>query len=309
MNRNLYGPAMLISLCCWLVTSCGQIDEPPNPELVAIATAFGEIVPLDIDEIQQIELDDGSTPLVDGNWSRYAPENTWQWQLKGQVQTSADVDVYIVDLFDRLVDNTIRDLHNDGREVLCYLSVGTYEHWRPDAVLFSSQLIGSRHSEFGDERWLDISQAVVGKLMVNRLEAARKLGCDGVELDNIDGYMTDTGFSIDREQHVRFARMLANEAHKRGLSVAVKNGLDLLPQISDYFDLAINEQCLEWGECGHYADFIASGKPVFNAEYTQLHVTDPSAREQLCATARSLNLRTLVLPLQLDGSFRFSCDS
>jgi hypothetical protein len=28
----------------------------------------------------------------------------------------------------------------------------------------------------------------------------------------------------------------------------------------------------------------------------------------MCAAARQLNMRSLVLPLSLDGSYRFSCD-
>lgn len=32
------------------------------------------------------------------------------------------------------------------------------------------------------------------------------------------------------------------------------------------------------------------------------------ARDALCASAKQEDLRTLVLPLDLDGSFRFSCD-
>ena len=54
--------------------------------------------------------------------------------------------------------------------------------------------------------------------------------------------------------------------------------------------------------------FIAAGKPVFNAEYADPFVNDAEARDQLCASAQALNLRTLILPVDLDDSFRFSCD-
>jgi hypothetical protein len=50
---------------------------------------------------------------------------------------------------------------------------------------------------------------------------------------------------------------------------------------------------------------MPKGKPVFNAEYAQAYRDDSS---QLCADAAALDLRTLVLPLDLDGSFRISCD-
>ena len=68
------------------------------------------------------------------------------------------------------------------------------------------------------------------------------------------------------------------------------------------YDSPVNEQCHEFDECPAFLPFIEQGKPVFNAEFA---VDDP---EQLCARARDLDLRTLILPLELDGSFRISCD-
>lgn len=50
------------------------------------------------------------------------------------------------------------------------------------------------------------------------------------------------------------------------------------------------------------------GKPVLNAEYTVRWVIDAGERARLCASAQAMNPRTLVLPLDLDGSFRWSCD-
>jgi len=69
----------------------------------------------------------------------------------------------------------------------------------------------------------------------------------------------------------------------------------------------INEECFQWNECSGYLPIIEAGKPVFNAEYTEVHINDPVAREQLCVTSRELGFQTLFLPLDLDGSFRLSC--
>jgi hypothetical protein len=54
--------------------------------------------------------------------------------------------------------------------------------------------------------------------------------------------------------------------------------------------------------------FTNAGKPVFNAEYKSKWKTDATARAQMCTKARAMNLRTLVLPLNLDDAFRYSCD-
>jgi hypothetical protein len=50
--------------------------------------------------------------------------------------------------------------------------------------------------------------------------------------------------------------------------------------------------------------FIERGKPVFNIEYN----VPQSAQETLCADAKIRNFRTLIMPDNLDGSFRISCD-
>ena len=73
----------------------------------------------------------------------------------------------------------------------------------------------------------------------------------------------------------------------------------------DHFDFAVNEQCHEYDECEAYAPFVDQDKPVFNAEYADRFVDDPDAA---CTRSLELDLRTLVLPLDLDDSFRISCD-
>ena len=85
----------------------------------------------------------------------------------------------------------------------------------------------------------------------------------------------------------------------------MKNDLDQIVDLVDLFDFAVNEQCHEFDECELNQPFLDAGKPVFNAEYADRFADDPAA---VCARARSLGLRTLILPLDLDGSFRISCD-
>jgi len=80
-------------------------------------------------------------------------------------------------------------------------------------------------------------------------------------------------------------------------------------QLAPHFDFAINAQCHEYDECVGYEAFVAAKKPVFNVEYDGRYVVDAAARAKLCASARAAQLRTLVLPQSLDGSFRFSCDA
>ena len=145
--------------------------------------------------------------------------------------------------------------------------------------------------------------------MAARMDLALSKGCDGVEPDNVDGYTNKTGFPLTASDQINYNQYLATQAHARGLAVALKNDVDQLGTLEPSFDFAINEQCHEYAECDGYSAFTSKNKPVFNAEYASKYVNNTSgARDQLCSSARAANLRTLVLPLALDGSFRYSCD-
>ena len=247
----------------------------------------------------------------DGDWLQLGVDATWQWQLQpganGEINTSYDVDVYDVDLFD-VPDSLIEQLHAVGRHVICYFSAGTYEDFRDDADEFAAEDLGNALDEFADERWLDVRSENVRRIMLNRLDLAAARDCDGVEPDNVDGYANDPGFDLTAENQIDFNVFLAEAAHERGLAVGLKNALDEIPELVDFFDFSVNEQCHEFDECDLLQPFLDAGKPVFNAEYAQEFVTDSSARAELCADARSREMRTLILPVDLNDSLRFSCD-
>jgi hypothetical protein len=252
-------------------------------------------------------LDPNIPPVTDGNWHRPPTSATWQWQLLGTINTGYDVAVYDIDLFDAPA-SLIASLQAAGKRVVCYFSAGSYEDFRSDAGRFAPSDLGNTLAGYPDERWLDIrSQNVLG-IMTDRLDLAVQKGCDGVEPDNVDGYSNDTGFSLTAADQLAFNRRIANAAHERDLTVALKNDLDQIAELLGYFDLSVNEQCHEFDECDLLQPFIFAGKPVFNAEYDEGFVNNAVERDALCATARAQNLRTLILPLDLDDSFRFSCD-
>ena len=68
-------------------------------------------------------------------------------------------------------------------------------------------------------------------MIASRLDIAAARGCDGVEPDNVDGYDNDSGFELTRADQIDFNRFLATEAHQRGLSVGLKNALDLVEEL------------------------------------------------------------------------------
>jgi hypothetical protein len=249
------------------------------------------------------------SPLVPvtGEWYRPGVTTSWQWQLLGTVNTAYLVDLYDIDLFDTPA-TLIASLQATGKRVICYFSAGSFEDFRPDVTSFPPQDLGNPLGDFPDERWLDIRSPTVLTIMEARLDMAVAKGCDGVEPDNVDGFTNNSGFSLTSADQLTFNRSIANEAHERGLSVGLKNDLDQISDLIDFFDFQVNEQCHEFDECAALDAFISAGKPVFNVEYEPVLVSDAVARTQLCDAARARNFRTLILPFDLDDSFRFTCD-
>ena len=253
-----------------------------------------------------MELPVDVAPITDGAWYRPALFVTWQWQLQGAINSSYGVEIYDVDLFDTTV-SSIDALQAEGKKVICYFSAGSYEGFRADKDEFYPADLGKTLDGWEEERWLDIRSGNVHSIMKSRLDLASSKGCDGVEPDNVDGYNNNTGFSLTANDQLAYNRFIANEAHSRGLSVGLKNDTDQVAGLVDYYDFTVNEQCFEYSECDTLIPFIVSGKPVLNVEYLEVYVTDSVARATLCSDSVNMQFSTLVLPLDLDDSFRLGC--
>ncbi len=202
----------------------------------------------------------------DGIWQP-PPGTTWQWQLTGEIDTSHDVEMYDVDLFET-PQAVVDELHAAGRVVVCYFSAGTYEEGRPDRGSFAEDVLGEPLDDWPDERWLDVRDLdALAPIMEARLDLAVEKGCDGVEPDNVDGYQNDSDFPLTFDDQLVFNVWLAEQAHDRDLSVGLKNDLDQVEDLVEYFDWALNEECFQFDECDLLEPFVDAGKAVFGVEY------------------------------------------
>ena len=247
-------------------------------------------------------------PYSSGKWYKPDIYVSWQWQLKESVNSSYDVDIYDIDLFDA-DKSLIQSLHDEGKKVICYFSAGSYENWRDDKDDFPLNAIGKTMDGWSNEKWLDISNKKLAPVMSARLDLAVEKGCDGVEPDNVDGYSNDTGFSLSADDQLAYNKFIANQARERGLSVGLKNSSAQAVALEPYFDFSISEQCYMFDECDSYLPFINANKPVLNVEYKQEYIdNDNNERDNMCSNLLNLKFKILVLPLDLDDSFRYSCD-
>lgn len=118
------------------------------------------------------------------------------------------------------------------------------------------------------EKRLDISKYKdFSNIILKRLDLAKEKWCDWVDPDNVDWYNNVTWFELTYEDQLEYNKFLSLEAHKRWLSIWLKNDLLQINDLVDYFDFAINESCYSNNECYYLNKFIENNKPVFGIEY------------------------------------------
>jgi hypothetical protein len=244
-----------------------------------------------------------SSPPPADDWWRPAPGLTWQWQLsEPPVDTSVVADVYDIDLFDNDA-SVIENLHAQGRKVICYISVGSWEDWRPDADQFPSEVLGNDYEGWPGEKWLDIRRIdLLAPIMRLRLDLCAARGFDGVEPDNIEIFDNNTGFPLTYEDQLAYAKWLTDEAHSRGLAIGLKNAPNMLSDSLSFFDFAITEDAFYYEWAGEMLPFIEAGKPVFAAEYTDMDVDFSAA----CNWGRLHNV-SFILKNRILTAFRITC--
>ncbi|MEK7183901.1 MAG: endo alpha-1,4 polygalactosaminidase [Patescibacteria group bacterium] len=227
-------------------------------------------------------------PQVAGAASWWQPpvNATWHIQYSGKLDLKNPASIYNIDLFDTPTA-TINTLHAKGKRVICYLSAGSYENWRPDKNQFPSSVLGKNLDGWPGERWLDIRSAAVRSIMAARMDLAVTKGCDGVEPDNVDGYTQDSGFLLTANDQLDYNRFLADAAHARNLGIGLKNDLEQVPALVSSFDWALNESCMVYKECHLATPFILAGKPVFHIEYS-------GTKSKLCKATTPLGFRSIL---------------
>lgn len=236
--------------------------------------------------------------------ARWHPKPTtaaWQWQLQGKIDTSIEAGVYEVDGFE-VPARTVARLHRLGRKVICYLDVGSWENYRPDAGRFPQAVLGRAYDGYPDERWLDIRRIdLLAPILRRRFDLCRRKGFDAVEPDNVAGYENKTGFPLTAGDQLRFNRWVAREVHRRGMAVALKNDPEQVGQLLRSFDFAVVEECFAYEECGKFSPFVEAGKRVLVAEYSE-------PLSSICAQAERLDFSVIHKDYDLFARPWSACD-
>jgi hypothetical protein len=257
-------------------------------------------------------------------WAPPASDSlAWQWEIAHPLSLSSAADlgegdttatgapapaptIYDIDGFDN-PGATVSALHARGDHVICYIDVGTWEDWRPDAGSFPAALRGASNGWAG-EQWLDTSPAgpdygTLQALMTARFEMCKAAGYDAVEPDNLDGAENTTGFSISAAQGDQYAEWVASTVHALGMGVAQKNDEDQSTTLEPFFDFVIEEQCAQYQDCSDLAPYVDAHKAVLDVEYAD-QGADPAA---FCPVVRGAGLSGVEFDTALDAKVRVPC--
>jgi hypothetical protein len=196
-------------------------------------------------------------------------------------------------------------IHARGAKAICYIDAGGAESFRPDFAAYNNFnnscggcLFGRPVGGFRNEFWLNINNDrgqrsfILGQISA-RLDRCVANGFDGAEMDVVDAWSNRTGLTISADTQLLFNTALANLAHSKGLTVALKNDVEQVPDLAPYFDYAINEQCQQYGECANYTTyFVSAGKAVFQVEYKL-------STSKFCAAANTANRNAILKTFDL----------
>jgi hypothetical protein len=222
----------------------------------------------------------------------------WHWQLSDDFVYPRDVlpnvTVYDID-GEKTSAETVAKLHalSPDIKVICYFDAGVYETYRSDASRFPKSVIGNADEGWDNSYWLDIRQTdILLPIMQDRIQHwCKDKGFDAIEPDETEVWSNDSGFTISKDQNNFYNMKIAELAHTAGLSVGLKGNTTEAPELWQYFDWSLNEQCWEYDECDNLkSSFIDHGKAVFNIEYNVNPVCSTANSWHMNSARRDLNL-------------------
>jgi hypothetical protein len=121
------------------------------------------------------------------------PGTPWQIVLSSPVNAWKPMvpalSIYDIDMYGNNA-LTIQQMHLQGIKVICYFSAGSWEIFAPDAGLFAAQDLGNDLRGWPGQRWLNTDSQSVRDIMATRIRLAAERGCDAVDSDNMDGFVS-----------------------------------------------------------------------------------------------------------------------
>jgi Glycoside-hydrolase family GH114 len=268
-------------------------------------------------------------PSVTGAYPSPGSANIWDTDMFADSNTDGGVPTG--------ASPVVQALHAAGKYSICYIEAGAQQA-EPDSSNFaaSDYTNGSNPQTtemqgWPGEYWYDIrgfANYVAGDpstmtgAAVNiaaglgqRIKDCAVEGQDALEPDDLDGYDNPSqtgaaggGWGLTQADSAGFERWLAYTAHSDGLAVFQKNDPANASVDEPLFDGMIIEECNFYddpcaGSGGDATPYLAAGKPVLNAEYTQ----DGETTAKFCPADTAAGIIGALFDVNLDGSTYTPC--
>jgi Glycoside-hydrolase family GH114 len=235
-------------------------------------------------------------------WRPGLAERSFDIQLSVPLNLVRPADILALDLFTTPPERTAA-LRAHGVAIVCHVSAGRWQNWRPDAKSLSDTALGRSPSGWPGERWFDIRHPALRPVLEQRLDLCRDHGFDGVLLADLDGYTKVSGFPLTPADQLAFNLWLADAAHRRGLAVGLVDNLGQAGELADRFDFLVASDCLVAGDCAAALAFSRAGKPVYLVAYTNVvrHM------DLLCTEAAALGISLIFKTRTMNGKLHRRC--
>lgn len=222
-------------------------------------------------------------------------------------------------------------VHAAGHYSVCYVEAGAFQAGFPDDGDFAAVDYGAKAKRYemrgyADEWWFDISgfrayvsgepstltgaAPNIAAALSRRFAWCRLEGQDAVESDDLDGYTNRSetgvaggGWGLTQADSAGFERWIANQVHADHMAVLQKNDVANAAVDEPLFDGVITEECNLYtdpcaGRGGDWDSYLARGKPVLNAEYTQ----DGETAAKFCAADDAHRIWGALFSVDLNGA-------
>jgi len=237
----------LIVLLCLIIASCAH-KEVDGPIIVLHEDPVILPTPAPIESVKwKIPPVNAKFQIMDEDDGDYVK------QLK------PDTKVVNVELFGTDLKRN-QALKAKGVYLVCYYSLSK-EKDRPDTDQYPKDAVGAKMSGW-DELWPILEKESLHLFMDKRDQLAKDIGCDAVEIDNMDNNNKGAK-SVVMNSLIRRAK----SAHEKGLGLIAKNTGEYSKEISIYSDGVFVEECRAKKECDNYLPW--QGKFAGFVEYSK----------------------------------------
>ncbi|HTP22264.1 MAG TPA: endo alpha-1,4 polygalactosaminidase [Solirubrobacteraceae bacterium] len=231
----------------------------------------------------------------------------------------------------------VQALHAAGKYSICYIEAGAQQA-EPDSANFAaadytngSNPQTTEMQGWPGEYWYDIRGFVnyvagdpstltgaavnIAAGLATRIDDCAVEGQDAVEPDDLDGYDNPSetgapggGWALAQADSAGFERWLAYTAHSDGLAIFQKDDPANASVDEPVFDGMIIEECNSYtdpcaGSGGDATPYLAAGKPVLNAEYTQ----DGETTAKFCPADTAARIIGALFDVELNGKTYAPC--